>query len=121
MQNCEHGDTTSVFDRDGFLERIGGNEAFLSRLIRSFIDSATVHLAALAAAVERVDAAAIRMQAHAIKGAAANIGAGQLHELSAAMEAAAQAGDLTGVASRYAGLERAFALFKSVAAAALTE
>jgi HPt (histidine-containing phosphotransfer) domain-containing protein len=121
VQNWEHGDTTSVFDREGFLVRIGGNEAFLRRLIRSFIASATVHLAALGAAVEREDAAAIRMQAHAIKGAAANVGAGQLNELSAAMETAAHAGDLAGMASRYAGLERAFELFKGAAAAALTE
>jgi len=119
VQNGDIGDTTSVFDRDGFLERIGGNEAFLRKLILSYIDSSTEHLADLGEAVGRADAAAIRRHAHTIKGAAANIGAGQLNELSAAMEAAAQAGDLAGMAPQVAALERAFALFKRAAARAL--
>jgi HPt (histidine-containing phosphotransfer) domain-containing protein len=121
VQNGDIGDTTSIFDRDGFLERIGGNETFLRKLILSYIDSSTEHLAALGAAVGRADAAAIRRHAHSIKGAAANIGAGQLNELSAAIEAAAQAGDLAGMASHVAALERAFALFRVAAARELTE
>jgi two-component system, sensor histidine kinase and response regulator len=121
MQHCENDTSATVFDREGFLERIGGNELFVQKLVRSFIDSATEHLAVLGAAVEQVDAAAVRMQSHAIKGAAANIGAGHLKGLAEAMEAVAESCNPADMARRYASLEEAFALFKRVAVASLTD
>lgn len=118
---CDESRCPAVFDREGFLERIGGSEAFLEKLVRSCIGSLTSHLDALADAVARNDAATIRMQAHAIRGAAANVGAGRMLELSEAMESAAQAGELSDMAESYAALLRAFAEFREVATASLRD
>jgi len=103
---------TAVFDLEGFLERIGGNAQFLRRLMLSFLRSAAEHLVHLGLAVERADAAEIRMQAHAIKGSAANIGAGRIRDLAESMETAAQLGDLAGMADWYAAAVSEFEKFK---------
>ncbi|MBI2355262.1 MAG: response regulator [Deltaproteobacteria bacterium] len=104
-----------IFDRQGLLKRLGGNEAYMGKLIALFIGSTGGHLAALGEAVELGECAAIRLQAHTIKGAAANIGAGVLQVISDAMEVAAKSGELGEMPRLHASLERAFAAFREVA------
>lgn len=107
-------ETAPVFDRQGLLERLGGEDAAMGKLVAMFIDSTSGYLAALEDAVARKDSEAIRLQAHTIKGAAANIGAGMLRLISEEMEFAAKAGELEEMSLLYALLGKAFAAFKAV-------
>jgi TMAO reductase system sensor TorS len=107
-------DSGAIFDREGLKERLGGNEAYIGKLIASFVKSADEHLAALGCAVEKGDCPAIRMEAHTIKGAAANIGAGSMCEISFAMETAAKAEELADMPRLHTALEKAFMIFKTV-------
>jgi CheY-like chemotaxis protein/HPt (histidine-containing phosphotransfer) domain-containing protein len=108
-------DPTAVFDRNDLLLRLGGEEAHLRKLVAMFIDSANGHLAALGDSVARGDAAAIRMESHAIKGAAATIGAGAMRAISEKMEAAAKGGELSDVPRLYGALEKACRAFQDAA------
>ena len=117
---CEKDDAAAVFDLEGFLERIGDKTPFLVKLLLSFLRSATEQLASLGDAVERADAAEIRTQAHAVKGSAANIGAGRIRALAESMETAAQLGDLTHMAEWYAALTGEFEAFKRVTSGIVT-
>ena len=111
---CEAADgSPPVFDRQGLLERLGGEEAFLAKLVAMFTSAASGYLDALGDAVAQGDVDAIRLQAHSIKGAAANIGAGVLRAISAEMEAAAKAGEQEGMPRLYAALRDAFAAFSA--------
>lgn len=114
-------DITAVFNREELKERLGGNEAHIGKLVAICIDSTTGHLSALSEAVEQGDSAAIRMQAHTIKGAAASVGAATMRTISEQMEAAAKAGELADMSRLYASLENAFMSFKAVASESIRD
>jgi two-component system sensor histidine kinase/response regulator len=108
-------DVTPVFDRQGLKERLGGNDGPIKRLVMMCIDSTAENLMALGHALEQGDCEAIRMHSHTIKGAAANIGAGELREISESMEEGARAGELKDMPRLYTSLEKAFITFRTVA------
>ena len=114
-------EATPVFDRQGFLERIGGNWAFMEKMVGICIRSFEEHLAALRYAIGQDDCVAIRQESHAIKGAAANVGAGVLRLISENMEDAAKAGRLEKMHCSYELLEEAFASFTVAAKKSLDE
>jgi HPt (histidine-containing phosphotransfer) domain-containing protein len=74
------------------LERVGGDEAFLEELLDLFGEEFKVKSRALAEALSRRDAAAIREAGHAIKGAAANLSLPGLRAAAQAMERAGAEG-----------------------------
>ena len=63
-----------------------GSRAFSSRLINQFLQEARQRLDALHGAVGRGDAAAIKAQAHALKGSSMTIGATRLAAIATQME-----------------------------------
>jgi CheY-like chemotaxis protein len=75
-----------VVDRASLIERLGGDEALLREVIKLFQGDCPVRLAALKAAVDGRDADRIRTEAHALKGAAANLSAAGLAEAAATLE-----------------------------------
>ena len=105
-------DRAVIFDRDGFLERIGGNEEFLGRLVEVGVSSIMDHLAALDQAVSQGGLDVVRLQAHAIKGAAANIGAPILRGAAQSLGHAATDGKIDLVPGLYADLGEAFEAFR---------
>ena len=114
-------DAAPVFDRPGLKERLGGNEAYVVKLVASFIKSVTGHMAALCDATEQGDCAAIRLQAHTIKGAAANIGAEAMRSISEIMETSARAGELSDMSQLFVSLEKSFAAFKIVSSESIRD
>lgn len=72
--------------------RLGLGVGELTDLLRAFAPQAEAHLAALARAGETSDAAAARREAHALAGAAGNLGATALHHAAKALEHAARSG-----------------------------
>jgi HPt (histidine-containing phosphotransfer) domain-containing protein len=72
-------DEISEYDRKGGL--------LVKRLVASFAREGRSQLAAIGRAARRRDVAALASAAHALKGASLNVGAAQLGELCAALEA----------------------------------
>jgi HPt (histidine-containing phosphotransfer) domain-containing protein len=73
-------------------------------VIALFLDDAPRRLEAIAAAIEAADAPALALAAHALKGAAGNVGAAALQQESAQLEALAQARVPADAAQRLARL-----------------
>jgi HPt (histidine-containing phosphotransfer) domain-containing protein len=65
-----------------------GKDALIDELIDLFVADLWKRLGAIAHAVERADAPALALQAHALRGGAANFGASRLDELCAKIEEA---------------------------------
>jgi CheY-like chemotaxis protein/nitrogen-specific signal transduction histidine kinase len=81
----------------------------LTRLINLFVEEVTAQLAALQQAVTEGDAAHVEHVAHGLKGNAAQLGATKMARLSATLQAAASAHDLSQAPSIVADLQTAFA------------
>lgn len=79
------------------LEALGGEDdpTFVSDLFHALIDNAEAGLTALLAALQAEDIAALKAEAHRIKGAAANVGAHPLADACRRMEEAAANGRFT--------------------------
>jgi two-component system, sensor histidine kinase and response regulator len=106
-----------IFDRDGLLERIGGDLDFLQIFVVKYLDSTADLMARLGEAIEGGDGGAIHLQSHSIKGAAASIGAEAMRSIAAEMEALAKAGELAELPRLYGALDRGFQAFREVTGA----
>jgi HPt (histidine-containing phosphotransfer) domain-containing protein len=95
--------------------------AFVVRLLRSFPARAPGLLDDLVAAVGAGDAAAAAERAHALKGAAANVGAVTVAGLCAGVEHRARAGSLDGVRADIQQIRETLAGTEPELAAALAE
>lgn len=79
----------------GALERFGGDMDFFKEILDEFLSFMPRQLEILNEAVEQGDAAVTEREAHKIKGAAENVGAGRIAGLSFKLELFAQKGDLS--------------------------
>jgi PAS domain S-box-containing protein len=64
---------TGTFDSADFIERLMGNQDLAHRIVRGFVEDMPQQIALLAEAVGRHDNKQVRLIAHSIKGAAANV------------------------------------------------
>ena len=71
-----------------------GEPAFRAEIVEMFFEEADRQIAALAGAIVSGSAEAAVRAAHALKGAAANVGADQIRELAGEMETVVNAGGL---------------------------
>jgi signal transduction histidine kinase/DNA-binding response OmpR family regulator/HPt (histidine-containing phosphotransfer) domain-containing protein len=101
-----------VFDQEGLLQRIGGDQEFLPIFVGKFVESTAELMLALDSAIRELDPKAIHLQAHSIKGACASIGAEAMRITAASMEVAAKAGDLSDQSRLYRVLEQEFSAFR---------
>jgi CheY-like chemotaxis protein len=101
------GPDTAVFHWEEFLHRVGGNTELCRELVGVFLERMPVQIDRLRAALDQGDPEAIRSEAHGIKGMAANISAGRLRDIAAAVEDRAAAEDLAGAAAAGAELSDA--------------
>jgi CheY-like chemotaxis protein/HPt (histidine-containing phosphotransfer) domain-containing protein len=83
----------AVFDRAGLLARLMDDENLLRIVQESFLNEVPQDIEVLQKLVARGEAKLAGMQAHKIKGAAANVGAEALREVAAAMEKAGKEGN----------------------------
>ena len=83
-----------VIDRNILSEAMGGNEAIVLELLRSFRKGLPKRVDELNAALATADLSAIQAAGHQFKGAAAMIGAAALTAICQQIEAAARAGDV---------------------------
>jgi len=83
---------SNAFDREGFLDRLMGDEVLAREIVRGFIEDITAQIGVVKDWAGDVEL--LRGKAHGIKGACANVGAMDLSSIAAKMEEAAKAGRL---------------------------
>jgi signal transduction histidine kinase/DNA-binding response OmpR family regulator len=88
---------SAIFDVAALRNRVGADDDFLQELIGVFTATMEERILTLLIAVDRDDAAAIATEAHAIKGAAANVDAHSLAAAAAALEKSARKGLIVAV------------------------
>ncbi len=84
-----------VFDRDGLMERVMGNQVLFHKVLGLVLENGPVRMAALTRAVGAGDLQTAFLEAHGLKGMALNAGCDVLAGMSEKMEAAAKAGDVS--------------------------
>jgi signal transduction histidine kinase/CheY-like chemotaxis protein/HPt (histidine-containing phosphotransfer) domain-containing protein len=84
----------SQFNAAELVERLMGDEELARHLAGDFIESLPEQLSTLASAIDQSDAQAARLAAHAIKGAAANLGCESVRDFASKVETMSQNGSL---------------------------
>jgi CheY-like chemotaxis protein/HPt (histidine-containing phosphotransfer) domain-containing protein len=97
---------STVFDT---FREDGGGKAFVTELIDMYLEDSTSRMASLKNAVERRDAAALRLVTHSLKGSSSAVGAGAFAAMCGEMEALARNGTIEGTPALFASLEAEFA------------
>jgi HPt (histidine-containing phosphotransfer) domain-containing protein len=93
---------------DALLKMTGDDQAFVDDLVDTYLEDAVEQLAALDAAIEAGDAAALTRPAHSLKSSSLNVGALDLGKVSLELEERGRAGQLDGAAERVADAHRQF-------------
>jgi HPt (histidine-containing phosphotransfer) domain-containing protein len=101
-----------VFDRVACLDRLGGNEELLRRIITVFLGDSQEQVNKLAEALALADSAQVSRLAHKISGASGSISATALHELTSKLETAAREGSIERMAELGATLSQIVAALK---------
>jgi HPt (histidine-containing phosphotransfer) domain-containing protein len=84
----------AVFDAEALLNRLMGDRQLAGSIVHGFLEYVPSQLEDLRKRLVERDAAGARLQAHALKGSAANVSAGSLRVVALRMEQAAEAGEL---------------------------
>jgi PAS domain S-box-containing protein len=77
-----------VFNKSFLLDRLDGDDELCAEILQLFVEDFPVQMVKLKKALSESDAAQVRMQGHAIKGAAANIGAKSISDTAHQIEIA---------------------------------
>jgi HPt (histidine-containing phosphotransfer) domain-containing protein len=91
----------AIADFEGVLKRIGGDRELLVEVLLIFLDIAPGMMKELDAAVSGHDLERVLALAHDIRGAAANVGAGELVRQTSLMEMSARQGLFDHVREHY--------------------
>ncbi|MCP4107268.1 MAG: response regulator [Desulfobacteraceae bacterium] len=97
-----------VFDIDQLLHHMGGDESFSKELLEMFPQLMSEEINTLKEALDRNNADRVTVQAHSIKGMAANIAASKLRAVAYEMEIAGERGELDRVRLLMDTLEQEF-------------
>ncbi|MDP8206318.1 MAG: response regulator [Candidatus Electryonea clarkiae] len=104
--------THQIFDREGFLERIDNDMEMLKMLVGVFVDDAPKQFVILGKALEEKDARIVHRKAHALKGAAGNVGAAAIRKLAYQMETAGKEEDIDKADILFRQMEKEFNALK---------
>jgi CheY-like chemotaxis protein/HPt (histidine-containing phosphotransfer) domain-containing protein len=105
--------TSTIFNKDELLERLGGREEMFRRFLDMFHKNVAGYMDLLSAAIDLNDHEQVRIHAHSIKGAAANISAGQIRETAATIESQAMEGTIDEASSLFTQLKEDIAVFQN--------
>ena len=99
-------------DYPGLLRRCMGKPELAARLVRKLVQQAEQDLLAITAAVQHNDAAVLATSAHRLKGACANVSAGELRQTAADLETMGRSAPLVAANSLVEKLQREVARLK---------
>jgi signal transduction histidine kinase/CheY-like chemotaxis protein/HPt (histidine-containing phosphotransfer) domain-containing protein len=105
----------AVFDRERLLERLGGDEEPMRRLVAKFVKTTSVRMGDIRVLLERGETDGVRLQSHSIKGAAASIGAEGIRSVSERLEEASGSSAVEELSVLLRELEEAHHSFRSAA------
>ncbi len=98
-----------VFDRAGFLARLGGNEQILEQIIDCFLlQDVPQQIRSLKEAIQAGEIAKVQRLAHTLKGASSSVGAVGLTEAALKLETAVKEGRANQFSELLTGVEQAF-------------
>ncbi|GAB3471105.1 hypothetical protein GCM10011496_29170 [Polaromonas eurypsychrophila] len=100
-----------VFDRDSMLARLGGDEALLDAVVRSFVDRVPVAVEELEQALQAQDADLVFRHLHSMLGSSAAVAAAEVQSALLVMNRCAEQGGLAGVRQRLPDLQDKLARF----------
>jgi PAS domain S-box-containing protein len=101
-----------VFDREGLLLRLGGDEDILNRVLDVFVKDAAKIITSLQEALPGGDQVLIHRLAHTLKGASGNAGAEILREASFLLEQASDQGNLQTAPQLMETIQAAYDVFR---------
>jgi len=104
--------TDSIFDWDGLLHRLMGDEEFAKEIIDDFLTQMPEKLFAVKKALDNEDLPLVQREAHIIKGASGNVGALTMQEIAEQIEIAGKEKDLVRAGSFVAELDRQLEILK---------
>jgi len=105
--------TDSIFDWDGLLHRLMGDEEFAKEIIDDFLTQMPEKLFAVKKALDNEDLPLVQREAHIIKGASGNVGALTLQEIAEQIESAGEEKDLVKARSFVAELDKQLEILKN--------
>jgi CheY-like chemotaxis protein/nitrogen-specific signal transduction histidine kinase/HPt (histidine-containing phosphotransfer) domain-containing protein len=103
----------SVFDGEGMMARLMGDEELARSLIDLFLSDTPKQIDMLTGDLETGDPRLVGRRLHTIKGSSANVGARALQETATALESLANEGDLAAVSARLTELQSQFRRLKA--------
>jgi CheY-like chemotaxis protein/HPt (histidine-containing phosphotransfer) domain-containing protein len=106
------GTEVCIFDVESLLRRLMGDRQLAVVVLRGFLDDVPPQLTNLRKLLSEGDASGVRLQAHALKGAAATAGAEALRKIAHALEQAGGMGHLDRCSGLVARAAEEFELFK---------
>jgi CheY-like chemotaxis protein len=98
-----------TIDFAALLNRIGGNEALLNRMIAIFLRDAPKRMTAIAKALSRSDVDTVASLAHALKGSVSIFAAAAPRLRAQGLRELSRAGDLTGARANFSALKEEMA------------
>jgi CheY-like chemotaxis protein/HPt (histidine-containing phosphotransfer) domain-containing protein len=87
---ADSSEASEVFDKSGFLERLGGDESLFRKLLSMFLDDAPMQIEKMQQHLKDEDLAGVQLRAHSLKGVAMSIGGKALQEVASEIEVAAR-------------------------------
>jgi CheY-like chemotaxis protein/HPt (histidine-containing phosphotransfer) domain-containing protein len=108
------GQALPVWDREGMLERVMGDQELVENIIEVFVDDIPLQIEKLRGYLDAQDAHQVEHRAHTIKGAAANVGGEALKDVARAIEQAGRNEDLGAARASMAELEVQFATLDGI-------
>ena len=113
-ENIMHFNLTDIiFDWDGLLHRLMGDEDIAKEIIDDFLKQIPVNLFAVKKALNEEDLLLVQREAHVIKGASGNVGALALQEIAEQIEIAGEEKDLVKAGSFVAELDTQLEFLKN--------
>ena len=103
-----------IFDRDALVDQYGSHKNIVPGLIRAFQKSMPDLLETLRQDIEKADAEAVGLHAHAVKGGASHLFAESMRKTAYQLEKRGESGDLTGASELFEQLRRNFEELREV-------
>jgi len=105
--------TDSIFDWDGLLHRLMGDEDLAKEIVDDFLKQIPFNFTAVKEALNKQDVFLVKREAHIIKGASGNVGALALQEIAGQIEIAGEEKDLVKAGSFVAELDTQLEILKN--------
>jgi len=108
--------TDSIFDWDGLLQRLMGDEDFAKEIIDDFLKQIPDNLIALKNALNKKDLLLVKREAHIIKGASGNVGALALQKIAEQIEISGEEKNFVKIRSFVEELDTQLKVLKNILA-----